>query len=626
MIADFRRTVIAHVTDDTASVARLADVARSLPDVLVLAVADSPGAALALSSVRDVANLKHIQLEVPLGKGAALRAGFNACDTDLVAFLDLGGITDPADIARFFNRLDANQELDGIVGYRRRRSITSRAYNAAGSTLFGLRLTDPQSPLKVFKRGAVGQIFEDLRLYNYGFDIELLFQAKRRGLILADEPMSWMPMRRSWPLWKTPANALAALLFVRLLHSPLSRIPFVDLLGRKFYLPAKRSYSIMLFCWRDPRSPLAGGGEAYLFEQAKCWVQQGHRVTWFAQRFKGSAKEEVLDGIRIVRRGGFPSVFILGALWYTWQSGHAFDFIIDCMNGIPFFTPLFSTKPKVCLVYHIHSHHFQQELQPLLRYVATAVETKLVPWIYRGTPFLTISNNTKREMQEIGMSRHPIALVHSGVADALKPGAKSPVPTIVHLGRLKKYKRVRDLIDAFITVKKSVLDARLVIAGTGDDEAPLKAYAAEHHVPDVHFLGRIDDATKIRILQEAWVFGMPSSIEGWGIVVIEANACGTPAVAYNVSGLRDCIVHEQTGLLANSPDEFAAHLTRLLEDANGRAEMSAQALAWSERFSWSASAQETLEIIRRGQRWRALFEPDEVRPGSWKLRIPAPLS
>lgn len=631
MTHDLQRVVIAHVPDDASAVQRLIRLAAALEDVLFLAVGDTPAAALAVSSASaGKPNVKYLHLDVPLGKGAALRAGFNATQAELVAFLDLGGDADAAEIAGFFDELEQNRDLDGIIGNRRpvgvRRPFfqdaASRAYNAFARVLFGLTAPDPQAPVKVFARCAIGRIFEDLRLYNYGFDVELLFQAKRHKLRVKSEAMRWNPAPRMWPLWSTSLQALTALAAIRLLYSPLERLPFVDLLGRKFYLPVKRSYSIMLFCWRDPRSPLAGGGEAYLYEQAKCWVQAGHRVTWFAQSFAGCPAEEDLEGVRIVRRGRFPAVFLWGAVWYLFKSGHRFDFIVDCMNGIPFFTPLFSTKPKVCLVYHIHSHHFKDELPPGIAHLAMAVETKLVPLVYRNTPFLTISDSTKREMLDLRITQHQIDLVHSGVSSALRPGVKASAPTIVHLGRLKRYKRVRDLIDAFVAVKKQVPDARLVIAGSGDDEVPLREYVVQHGVEDVEFLGRVDEATKARVLQEAWLFGMPSAIEGWGIVVIEANACGTPAVAYNVSGLRDCIVDGKTGLLADTPEEFAEHMIRLLQDAGLRERMSRDALDWSQNFSWAASASRTLDLIRRRQRWRAIFEPDSQDRDELKLRIP----
>ncbi|MBV8600229.1 MAG: glycosyltransferase family 4 protein, partial [Candidatus Eremiobacteraeota bacterium] len=244
--------------------------------------------------------------------------------------------------------------------------------------------------------------------------------------------------------------------------------------------------------------------------------------------------------------------------------------------------------------------------------------TRLVPLVYRNTRFLTISESTRREMEELHMSRRPIEIVVSGVPRELVPGAKAAEPTILYLGRLKAYKRIRELIDAFAAIRARIPNARLVIAGEGDDRASLEAYASQRGGDAIAFTGRVDDATKLRLMQEAWVFGMPSSIEGWGIVVVEANACGTPAVAYDVQGLRDCIVDGRTGFLARDPAEFAERLEAVLADDALRERLSREARAWAEQFSWDKTAGVTLEQIRRLQPWRAVFEPDEE--GSWQLR------
>ena len=63
--------------------------------------------------------------------------------------------------------------------------------------------------------------------------------------------------------------------------------------------------NILILGWRDPKHPLAGGAEQVVHEHAKGWIEVGNRATLFSSRFKGSLKEETLDGVEIVR-GGFP--------------------------------------------------------------------------------------------------------------------------------------------------------------------------------------------------------------------------------------------------------------------------------------------------------------------------------
>lgn len=387
-----------------------------------------------------------------------------------------------------------------------------------------------------------------------------------------------------------------------MLRRLLERVPGFAFLGRRFALPDKATYRILIFSWRCPVHAGAGGGEAYLFEQARHWVGAGHSVTWVAQRVAGRPNDETIDGIDILRRGHFPTVFLYAALWYVFRSNRRFDFIIDCMNGIPFFTPLFSRKPKACLLHHVHSHHFREELPFPLSAIAIALETKIVPILYRNTRFITVSASTKSEMERLRMSALPIEIVHNGVTPSLQPGAKATQPTILYLGRLRRYKRIRKLIDAFGRVRRRFPEARLVIAGTGDDEANLKTYAARTLGAGVAtFHGFVDEAEKERLLREAWVFAMPSSIEGWGIAVMEAAASGTPAVVYRVPGLIDCVIENETALVADDDDEFSAALERLLADAQLRERLERRCVAWSAGFSWQVSSQRLLESIRNSQ-------------------------
>jgi glycosyltransferase involved in cell wall biosynthesis len=561
-------------------------------------------------------NTRIIDLEPNLGRGAALRAGIGVVRSPLTAFVDLSGTVFPEEIRHCALTLMHDAKIDYVIGDRwtknnrseapwLRRTLSS-AYSLLASILLRFDLCDVQSPVKIFRTSAVMKIFEDLSLFDAGFDAELLFRARKfkRSIV----PIRWEAQTQALPLAKTALRTALSLLTVRLFNSPIKSLPFLSLLGHRYTIPVKPKYAIMLFCWRDPKNPSAGGGEVYLLEQARHWVKAGHEVTWFAQRFAGAPREERIEGIRVVRRGRFPLVFPLGALWYAFRSDRKYDFIIDCMNGIPFFTPLFSTKPKICLLYHIHSHHFKEELPGPLAVLAIAVETRLAPFIYRNTKFVTISESTRREMRDLRMTEKPIELIHCGVSEAHKPGLKSAVPTVLYVGRLKRYKQIRKLIGAFAQARQTLPDTVLKIVGDGDDAEELRAYIRSQKIENVTFLGFVDEPTKIRLMQEAWVFGMPSSIEGWGLVVIEANACGTPAIAYDVRGLRDCIIDGETGFLAPDDDTFASRLTEMLHNRELREKITKAAWEWSQNFSWEKTAEKTLTQIRMSQPWRAVFE------------------
>jgi glycosyltransferase involved in cell wall biosynthesis len=551
-----------------------------------------------------------------LGRGAAIRYGIKCVRAAIIAIVNIDEEISAESLEACFIRLESESELDAVFTYRRRsegrspearlRRLESACFNGAVRALFALDVRDVQSPIKVFRHAAMERVFESLRLYNHGFDADVLINVERLGLRYVEIETPWTPQYREWDVLRIALGALVALLHLRLLTSPFGALPEIQLLGRHFWLPVKHHYRILLFCWRDPKSPNAGGGEVYLFEQARAWVRLGHDVTWFAQSFRDLPRDEAIDGVKVVRRGRSLFVFPRALLWYVFESGKKFDFLIDTMNGMPFFTPVFSLKPKVCLLFHRHTKHFLEELPRPLGRLAAWVETSVVPFVYRRTRFITISKTSLDEMKHSRMSRLPIGVVHGGVSGDFAPTVKSAVPTIVYVGRLRRYKQVRKLIDAFREVRVSVPDLQLIIGGVGDDAAALRLYASGDSA--IRFSGRIDEAEKRKLMGEAWVFGMPSALEGWGITVIEAAACGTPTAAFNVSALRDSVVHGQTGLLAADDAEFAENLRRIVVDRNLRERLSKNAVTWAAQFSWNRAATRMLDEIRLGQPWRAVLE------------------
>jgi glycosyltransferase involved in cell wall biosynthesis len=269
---------------------------------------------------------------------------------------------------------------------------------------------------------------------------------------------------------------------------------------------------------------------------------------------------------------------------------------LDAENGIPFFTPLYSRKPKALLMFHVHRDVLLRELPPPLSWFTWMLEVWLMPILYRRVPFVVISESTRDEVLKHRYTALPVTLVHSGVDhEALYPGPKFEVPTIAYLGRVVRYKRIRELLQRFGAIRDRVPGARFVIAGTGSDVEPCRALAKELGLDDAGvFKGFVTEDEKRELLAGAWVFAQPSRIEGWGISVIEAAACGTPSVAMRVPGLQDAIVDGETGRLVQTWDEFADALTYILSDDVYRRRLSENALKHSQLYSWEKSAHQLL--------------------------------
>lgn len=351
---------------------------------------------------------------------------------------------------------------------------------------------------------------------------------------------------------------------------------------------------ILIFNWRDTKHKWAGGAEVYIHELSKRWVKDGNPVTIFCGNDSLSPRNEIIDGINIVRRGGFYTVYIWGLLYYILKFRGKFDVIIDSENGIPFFTPIFSNIKKFLLIHHVHQEVFRNSLRWPFSSLASFLEAKLMPLVYRKAQVITVSPSSKEEIIRHKLTKKEPIVIYNGVDfDLFKPFEESKVPTVLYLGRLQKYKSLNVFIEASKKVLEQVPNAQFIIAGEGEQKIHLQKYAQNLGLADkIKFLGKVSNKQKIKLFQEAWVFVNPSFMEGWGITTIEANACATPAVASRVPGLKDSVQDGRTGFLINYGDAnaFAYSVIKLITDKNLREEMSKESILWSRNFSWEESA------------------------------------
>jgi glycosyltransferase involved in cell wall biosynthesis len=360
--------------------------------------------------------------------------------------------------------------------------------------------------------------------------------------------------------------------------------------------------NILVLNWQDIRNPMGGGAEVHLHEIFKRVATRGHNVTLFCSLFPGAPAEEIVDGIRIIRQGGRDLFNYLVYRKYRRRFRHeSYDVIVDDVNKIPFFTPLFVKEPLGGILHHLFGKSIFSEtsLFPAL-YVLCAERMALRA--YRSIPMAVVSESTRQELLENGFDDAKLSLVPNCVDHRMYiPASRPPQPHLIgYLGRLKKYKSVEDLLSAFAIVLKEIPDARLAIMGDGDARPSLEEVAGELKIrPRVDFLGFVSPAEKIRRLQSMSVVVNTSAKEGWGLTVIEANACGVPVIASDVPGLRDSVLHEKTGLLYEygNIEQLAEKILLVLRDSNLRSRLSKEAVAWSLQFDWDHSADAMLKFL-----------------------------
>ncbi len=373
--------------------------------------------------------------------------------------------------------------------------------------------------------------------------------------------------------------------------------------------------NILTLNWRCTRHPQAGGAETNLFEQAKRWVEDGHKVTVFCSdpgREQAPVRDEVVDGIEVVRRGGRFTVYLYAALFLLLNS-RRFDRVLDVANGIPFFAPLFSARPVVLLVHHVHGRQWFAEFPLPLATVGWFLERWIVPLLYKRRPVIAVSPTTRDALVETGVPKSQIRVVYNGVEQPERSceAAYSRERRIAYVGRVKRYKRLERLVRMIPALREEFPDVHLDIAGSGDARPGIEALVEELGVRDhVTVHGFVNDRKKAEILAGAAVFATPSMHEGWGLSVIEANSYGCPAVAYDVPGLRVAIQHGKTGLLARDDDAFRQALSFFLSHADGRRRYSVAAQEWAGKFTWESCARETLEVLYAGRTSGSLCAED----------------
>lgn len=375
---------------------------------------------------------------------------------------------------------------------------------------------------------------------------------------------------------------------------------------------------VLCLNWRCIRHPQAGGAESNVFEQARRWTRAGHAVTVACAdpgHAYGLPRDEMIDGIRVHRRGGRFTVYLWTALFLL-RHAREFDAILDISNGVPFFAPLFTRTRTTLMIHHVHNRQWFLEFPWPVALVGWLLESRVVPLLYRGRPVIVVSPTTGEAVHRLGFPRERLRVIYNGVSTPPAPAArpaKRP-PSVVYVGRLRPYKRLEQLVRMMVDLRHLVPGVRLDIAGDGDSAPALQALVEELGVGDCVILhGFIDDAEKARLLSSATVFATPSMHEGWGLSVLEANALGCPAVAYDVPGLSVAIRHGETGLLAESEPAFRAAVLRLLRDRALRDRYAAASVAWARRFDWDASARATLDVLQ---------EEEPVAAGRPALSLP----
>jgi glycosyltransferase involved in cell wall biosynthesis len=359
---------------------------------------------------------------------------------------------------------------------------------------------------------------------------------------------------------------------------------------------AARRLRVLFFMTRDARDPRTTGGDIGMWERALYLAEQGHSVTALVSSYEGAAKEEMVDRVRIVRLGGVRTLWLTTCLYYLRQCRGRYDVVVTEGFGgsrIPRLAPLYVKEPVITEWHQIHADLFAAQYPMFLLPVLNAFE-RAVAYVHRNTTLMVRTPEWKTAFPRLGFKPDRIFVVPACIwedwIEEGQPGQASD-PIIVWLGKFRRYKCPDHAILAMLEVVREVPKARLILAGRHDDlkyEARLQAMVRDLGLATtVEFRFNIAEREKRELLRRARSLVLPSAVEGFGIVVLEANALGVPVIASD--GVPESVVQDGgNGLRYAFGDihALARAMTRVLSQQSHYLDLSRNSVRFAAGFEW----------------------------------------
>lgn len=368
--------------------------------------------------------------------------------------------------------------------------------------------------------------------------------------------------------------------------------------------------NILIFSWRDPEHPNSGGAEQVTIEHAKGWIEAGHDVYWFSSSFPGAKRNETISGVKVLRGGGQAlGVKLAGIFWYFFKKHPKFDLVIDQFHGIPFFTPLYVKSKKLAFIHEVTKDVWKLNTWPkplnlVPFYLGSFFEPFIFRLLYKNTIFWTVSESTKEDLVEWGISRNNIYVIHNGVSliKNRRSQGKDSKKTALFLGAISEDKGIKDTINIFNEINRKDEDWQFWIVGRSspDYRKLIQDMVGYFGLEDkVKFFGYVSNVKKFELLSRAHILINPSHREGWSLVNIEASSVGTPVLGYKVVGIKDSVRDGKTGILSEYGNFrlIAYNAIKLLNDKLLYKKFQENSVKWSKNFSWDKARKESLELI-----------------------------
>lgn len=372
----------------------------------------------------------------------------------------------------------------------------------------------------------------------------------------------------------------------------------------------------------DNYPPQPGGIGTYAYELARNLHKEGMEVRVFAPGGKGDTEVDSREGFityRLFKKRPLLELHALLLLIYLALRGHVDG--VCCMTWHPWGSMAMLVGLLFTVPYYVVAHggellEANESLLDGLKYRALLRPLKRSV-LAKASAIFPNSNNTKRLLVALGMTEDKITVVPCGTDPekfqavrnreeiAQKYGLKGK-KILLTVARLESHKGIDTIIGLMPELIKKIPNLVYVAVGTGRQEATLKDMARHLNLNGrVLFTGLVSQEELLGLYGVCDVFVMvsrelPSASEGFGIVFLEANACGKPVIGGKAGGVPDAVVHGETGLLVdpNDPQEVAEAVVRLLMDDSFAERLGARGRQRVvKELNWKVSAQRVKDAI-----------------------------
>lgn len=370
------------------------------------------------------------------------------------------------------------------------------------------------------------------------------------------------------------------------------------------YGTEKGSMKILWFTWKDIKNPYAGGAEVVGHEIGKRLVRDGHEVVFFARGFEGAPEEEIIDGYKVIRVGGYHTVYWEAFKRYRKRRRGWADLVIEEVNTVPFFCNWYVREKSILFFHQLCRKIWFYEMPGWVGVFGYMAEPLYLFLLGTRRKIITVSESTKRDLRRYGFPRRKIHVVSEGIS--LDPISdlceeKFPQPTVLALGSVRAMKRTDHIIKSFELAKKNIPDLNLIVAGCPVGYFGERVACLAQNSPykkSIRFLGKVSRKEKRELMRKAHLICSSSVKEGWGLIVTEANSQGTPAVVYNVDGLRDSVKNHETGWVCdkNTPEGMSEKIFSALSDKEEYERRRRNAWEWSKNITFEKSYEDFKKI------------------------------